>query len=222
MTRFKPSMVEILPDGSLVKPPVWDLHLHHVVWLSPGLGPGVRGGRGEDARQDPQGYGLQVGGDDTWGLDYMIHALTAKGDRSVYITWEIDWVPADAPRGDINPLRVQWMDVAGFPQIYPVFDAERASTATATGSTCSRTRSRPTRRRLGTRSARRSARVTAGPCRGTSTSSAATATCIPAACTSTSGSRATGPTRARSTATTRPRSGRCSVPTPATTSRQAP
>ena len=35
VTRFKPSMVEILPDGSLVKPPVWDLHLHHVVWIAP-------------------------------------------------------------------------------------------------------------------------------------------------------------------------------------------
>ena len=126
VTRFKPSMVEILPDGSLVKPPVWDLHLHHVVWLSPGLGgPVFAAGEEKTHVKAPQGYGLRVGGDDTWGLDYMIHALTAKGDRSVYITWEIDWVPADAPRGDINPLRIQWMDVAGFPQIYPVFDAER-------------------------------------------------------------------------------------------------
>ena len=33
VTRFKPSMVEILPNGKLVTPSVWDLHLHHVVWV---------------------------------------------------------------------------------------------------------------------------------------------------------------------------------------------
>ena len=31
ITRFEPSMVEIKPDGELVTPAVWDLHLHHVV-----------------------------------------------------------------------------------------------------------------------------------------------------------------------------------------------
>src|SRR5215212_8789141 len=30
ITRFKPSMVEILPNGELRTPSVWDLHLHHV------------------------------------------------------------------------------------------------------------------------------------------------------------------------------------------------
>ena len=35
VTRFKPSMVEVHEDGSLTTPSVWDLHLHHVVWLSP-------------------------------------------------------------------------------------------------------------------------------------------------------------------------------------------
>ena len=74
----------------------------------------------------PQGYGLKVGGDAKWGLNYMIHNLTAQGGRSVEITWEIDWVPeTNPPRTDIHQTQVQWMDVAGFPHIYPVFDAER-------------------------------------------------------------------------------------------------
>lgn len=42
VTRFKPSMVEVHEDGSLTTPSVWDLHLHHVVWLSPnGFGYGT-------------------------------------------------------------------------------------------------------------------------------------------------------------------------------------
>ena len=42
------------------------------------------------------------------------------------ITWQIDWVPETTPaRTDINPLRTVGLDVAGTPQLYPVFDAER-------------------------------------------------------------------------------------------------
>ena len=74
----------------------------------------------------PQGYGAKVGGDEFWGLNYMIHSLNQIGGREVQITWEIDWVPETTPaRTDINPTRVQWLDVAGAPQLYPVFDAER-------------------------------------------------------------------------------------------------
>ena len=53
VTRFKPSMVEVLPDGSLVEPPsVWDLHLHHVVWLAPDLGgPAFAAGEEKTHRQ---------------------------------------------------------------------------------------------------------------------------------------------------------------------------
>jgi plastocyanin len=74
----------------------------------------------------PQGYGIKVGGDATWGLNYMIHSLNAVGGRSIFITWEIDWVPETTPaRTDINTTVIEWLDVAGFPHIYPVFDAER-------------------------------------------------------------------------------------------------
>ena len=55
----------------------------------------------------------------------MIHNLNASNGRQVYITWEIDWVPAEsASAEDISVTTIQWLDVAGS-QIYPVFDAER-------------------------------------------------------------------------------------------------
>jgi hypothetical protein len=125
LTRFEPSMVEILDSGKLVTPSVWDLHLHHAVWIGPG-GPVFGTGEEKTSQKLPQGYGLKVGGDADWSLNEMIHNLTAEGGRRVYLTWEIDWVPeTDPPRTDINPVEIQWMDVAGFPQLYPVFDAER-------------------------------------------------------------------------------------------------
>jgi plastocyanin len=126
ITRFKPSMVEVKPDGSLVTPSVWDLHLHHVVWLSPTGGPTFAAGEEKTNPKLPQGYGFKSGGDATWGLNYMIHNLTPIGGRQVYITWEIDWVPQTTPaRTDIKAATIHWLDVAGLPHIYPVFDAER-------------------------------------------------------------------------------------------------
>jgi plastocyanin len=134
VTRFKPSMVEIKAGGRLVTPSVWDLHLHHVVWLAPGGGPTFASGEEKTIARMPQGYGLKVGGDDTWTVNYMIHSLNASQNRRVYMTWEIDWVPETAPeRTDIAPVAIRWMDVAGFPQIYPVFDAERGFDADGDG-----------------------------------------------------------------------------------------
>ena len=124
VTRFKPSMVEVHEDGSLTTPSVWDLHLHHVVWLGPGVGYGT--GEEKTEWKMPQGYGFKVGGDENWGLNYMIHNLTTASGRQVQITWQIDWVPETSPaRTDINALRSVGLDVAGRPQVYPVFDAER-------------------------------------------------------------------------------------------------
>ena len=126
VTKFKPSMVEIKGGGRLETPSVWDLHLHHVVWLAPRGGPTFASGEEKTIATLPKGYGLSAGGDDTWGLNYMIHNLTAAGGRQVYVTWEIDWVPVDSPSGaGIEPTKIRWLDVAGLPQIYPVFDAER-------------------------------------------------------------------------------------------------
>jgi hypothetical protein len=126
VTRFQPSMVEVHDDGELTTPSVDDLHLHHVVWLAPGGGPTFASGEEKTIVKFPQGYGIKVGGDANWLINDMIHNLTAEGGRRVYLTWEIDWVPETQPaRTDINPATVQWLDVAGAPQVYPVFDAER-------------------------------------------------------------------------------------------------
>jgi plastocyanin len=127
VTRFQPSMVEVQPNGKLTTPSVWDLHLHHVVWLAPNGGPTFASGEEKTIAKMPQGYGIQVGGDANWGLNYMIHSLNSSSGRSVYITWEIDWVPQTVPaRTDINPIHIEWLDVAGAPHVYPVFDAKRS------------------------------------------------------------------------------------------------
>jgi plastocyanin len=127
VTRFQPSMVEVHPNGKLTTPSVWDLHLHHVVWLSPDGGPTFASGEEKSIPKFPQGYGIEVGGDATWGLNYMIHSLNSTSGRQVYITWEIDWVPQTVPaRTDINPVHISWLDVAGAPHVYPVFDAKRS------------------------------------------------------------------------------------------------
>jgi plastocyanin len=125
MTRFRPDMVEIKRKGKLVTPKVWDLHLHHAVWFGPD-GPAFGTGEEKTSPSWPAGYGMKLNADDDLLLNYMLHALTAEGGRGVYLTWEIDWVPeTNPPRTDINPVRIRWMDVAGSPQLYPVFDAER-------------------------------------------------------------------------------------------------
>jgi plastocyanin len=126
ITRFKPSMVEIKPGGKLVTPSVYDLHLHHVVWLRPGSGATFAAGEEKTIAKLPQGYGIKVAGGATWGINQMIHNLTATQGRRVYITWEIDWVPETTPaRTDIEVAQIRWLDVAGLPQVYPVFDAQR-------------------------------------------------------------------------------------------------
>jgi hypothetical protein len=125
ITRFKPSMVEIKPSGKLVTPSVWDLHLHHVVWLTD-AGPTYASGEEKTEMMLPQGYGGKVDATDNWSVNQMLHNLNQSDNRQVYLTWEIDWVPETTPaRTDIAATNVRWMDVAGAPQVYPVFDAEK-------------------------------------------------------------------------------------------------
>ena len=124
MTRFQPSMVELHDDGPPTTPAVWDLHLHHVVWVGPGVGFGT--GEEKSEWKLPQGYGFKLSANQDWLVNYMIHNLTALGGREVSITWQIDWVPETTPaRTDISPATTVGLDVAGTPQLYPVFDAER-------------------------------------------------------------------------------------------------
>ena len=125
ITRFKPSMVEIKPGGRLVTPAVWDLHLHHVVWNPPGGGV-LAAGEEKTIATTPQGYGIKLDATADWLLVDMLHNLTAEPNRSVYLTWQIDWVPETVPaRTDIDPIRGTFMDVAKGGVAYPVFDAER-------------------------------------------------------------------------------------------------
>ena len=108
VTRFKPSMQEIKNSGKLVTPSVWDLHLHHVVWLRGLTAPTFASGEEKTVVKMPQGYGHKVGADATWGLNYMIHSLNASTGREVQITWKIDWVPETSPaRTDIKPTTVE-------------------------------------------------------------------------------------------------------------------
>jgi len=125
ITRFKPSMVEIKPDGRLVTPAVWDLHLHHVVWSPPGGGT-LAAGEEKTIAMLPQGFGIKVAANEDWRLVHMLHNLTAQPNRSVYLTWQIDWVPeTDPPRTDIQRIRGTFMSTAKGGVAYPVFDAER-------------------------------------------------------------------------------------------------
>jgi plastocyanin len=125
VTRFQPSMVEQLPDGSVRTPSVWDLHLHHVVWITDD-GPTFASGEEKTIATMPQGYGIEVNASDTWGVNQMIHSLNATEGREVYLTWQMDWVPqTEPPRTDIHAAKIRWMDVAGSPHVYPVFDAEK-------------------------------------------------------------------------------------------------
>ena len=132
LTRFKPSMVEIKSGGKLVTPAVWDLHLHHVVWLPPGGGR-LAAGEEKTISMLPQGYGIRLDATADWGLLHMLHNLTARPDRRVYLTWQIDWVPETEPgRTDISRIHGEFMGVANG-GAYPVFDAERAFDADGDG-----------------------------------------------------------------------------------------
>ncbi len=125
LTRFQPSMVEVKPSGRLVTPAVWDLHLHHVVWLPPGGGP-MAAGEEKTIISQRQGYGREMDATANWGLLHMLHNLTAQPNRQVYLTWQIDWVPQTEPaRTDISPVHGAFLNVANG-GAYPVFDAERA------------------------------------------------------------------------------------------------
>ncbi|MFM8527258.1 MAG: hypothetical protein ACKOBH_03965 [bacterium] len=132
ITRFEPNMVWINGPGGVVTPRVDDLHLHHVVWLRGD----VRFAAGEEKTylKLPQGYGYRVPGNASWGLNWMIHDLLDKPGRLIRIEWIIDWVPVSSGSASgIEPLSGRWMDVAGDPQIYPVFDAEKGFANTQDG-----------------------------------------------------------------------------------------
>ena len=114
IVRFKPDLVRSV-DGS--HPRTDDLHLHHATWLnlgeSYGSGPFFAAGEEKTIAQFPEGYGMEVGAYDLWGLLYMIHNGTAQAE-SVWITYQIDYIAkADAEAAGIRPVKPIWLDVQG-------------------------------------------------------------------------------------------------------------
>jgi plastocyanin len=121
ITRFDPEF--IYADGSV--PRVDVLHLHHAVWAVNGA-PQFAVGEEKTVQQLPQGFGWRSEPDDSWILNDMLHDLVAQ-PAEVYVVWRIDFVPdTSADASSIHPVHTRWLDVAGNPSLYPVFDALRA------------------------------------------------------------------------------------------------
>jgi plastocyanin len=121
ITRFDPEF--IYADGTV--PRVDVLHLHHAVWLVNGK-PQFAAGEEKTIQQLPSGFGWPNHPGDSWVLNDMLHNLLTQ-PAQVYVVWRVDFVPSTSPDfGSIHPVHTQWMDVAGNPSLYPVFDALRA------------------------------------------------------------------------------------------------
>jgi plastocyanin len=123
ITRFDPEFV--YEDGSV--PRVDVVHLHHAVWQvngEPG-GPQFAAGEEKTIQQLPAGFGWRSKPSDSWFLNDMLHDLIAQPAK-VYVVWRLDFVPDSSPAAaSIKQVHTQFMDVAGNPSFYPVFDALR-------------------------------------------------------------------------------------------------
>src|SRR4051812_27564753 len=121
ITRFEPNLVRT--HGST--PRVDVLHLHHGVWLMRNY-PTFAVGEEKTIFQFPAGFGYRYDPKDVWIMNYMLHNLEPTND-SVYITYDLDFVPADTPAAaGISEVKPLWMDVAGL-SAYPVFDVKKGS-----------------------------------------------------------------------------------------------
>jgi plastocyanin len=121
ITRFDPEL--IYADGTV--PRVDVLHLHHAVWVVNGA-PQFAVGEEKTVQQLPQGFGWRSHPGDSWILNDMLHDLVAQ-PAQVYVVWRVDFVPDTSPAAaSIKPVHTRWLDVAGNPSIYPVFDALRS------------------------------------------------------------------------------------------------
>jgi plastocyanin len=121
ITRFDPEF--IYADGTV--PPVDVLHLHHAVWLVNGT-PQFAAGEEKTIQQLPTGFGWPSHPGDSWLLNDMLHNLL-RDPAQVYLVWRVDFVPSTSPAAaSIKPVHTKWLDVAGNPSLYPVFDALRS------------------------------------------------------------------------------------------------
>lgn len=111
IVRFRPDLVDQTGEA----PDISVVHLHHATWLNLnpqyGNGPFFAAGEEKTIATFPPGYGLHVGGSDTWALLYMVHNATAN-PHLVWITYDVDFIAdADAPKHHIVPVKPIWLDV---------------------------------------------------------------------------------------------------------------
>ncbi len=97
ITRFQPDLV--YTNGK--KPRVDVLHLHHGVWSMRGY-PTFAVGEEKTITQFPRGFGYRYDPSDPWILNHMLHNLT-PASAQVYVTWDIDFVPASSPAAAEHP-----------------------------------------------------------------------------------------------------------------------
>jgi hypothetical protein len=170
ITRFKPDLV-YASDGTV--PGVDVVHLHHGVWLTEdpatalGFSPLFAAGEEKTVIAAPPGFGWRYDAGDRWLMNHMIHNLTPT-EAEVYITYELDFVPAGTPACTRSRRRGSTRSAA----------PTRCSTPGAAGTAA--TAGSPSRTRRP-----RPRGPTPGWCRRTARWSAPPGTCIPAGCTPT-------------------------------------
>jgi hypothetical protein len=110
ITRFKPDLLQAATGRS---PATDHMHLHHATWLggSYGNGPFFASGEEKTILTLPEGYGMPIGGDDSWLLLYMVHNDHSDAEV-VWLTYDIDFVAqADAEELGLAATRPVWLDV---------------------------------------------------------------------------------------------------------------
>ncbi len=133
IVRIAPNVVR----GDETVPGVNVIHLHHGVWLNlarqdstvPGF-PERFFAAGEEKTIStfPAGYGYRYVAADPWAISFMLHSSLPITDQ-VWLTYDVDVIPAAAAPADMREVRPIWLDVEnGEP--YPVFDVLRGTGAT--------------------------------------------------------------------------------------------
>ena len=72
------------------------IHLHHGVWLTEASSPLFAAGEEKTEFTAPPGFGWRYEASDRWLMNHMIHNLTPT-EEEVYITYELDFIPAGSP-----------------------------------------------------------------------------------------------------------------------------
>jgi plastocyanin len=127
--RFKPDLED--PQGRT--PPIEQVHTHHGLLLTLSrfdiTDPSIPQRFSAWAEEKtigtlPRPYGYYINGNDKWAINYMLHNETSQA-RELYITYEVDWVPANTKLGrSMRSVQPLWMDVQNG-KAYPVFDVQR-------------------------------------------------------------------------------------------------